>query len=531
MDLTLLGTKPISTDKPAGADVRYDPAYDELQAEVDKLVSPAAGPVDWEKVGRFAGDILMNKSKDLLVASYLAVALIHTKRSDGFSVGLKLYLELMERFWEELFPEKIRLRGRVRALEWWLEKTVAALRQVQDHSFAPKQLTQIKENLDRLDNFLGEHLENAPSLSPIRDYFNAISTGPTEKEETLAPPRAPTETAEGEPASAALQQREPREPQQLDSARGIASPQEAGKALSDGLLKISAASFYLWQQDPASPQAYRLTRKTSWYAVDELPPASDGQTRIAPPPSQVKNLLFDLRDKDDAEALLQAAETRQPQYIFWIDLNYLVAEALARLGSGFDRARQAVCQETAFLLERLPGLEELSFSDGSPFAALETRRWLKGIAFRAATSDASPLTMEEDSVTGPGKEEVIAAKIAELQQMVHRGQLIESLEVVQGKLRNSTSQRENLLWRLSLSKMLMDVGKARLALPHLEQVLKDIAGHGLELYDPGLAMRGLKLAWLAFEGQPEQRFKDRAQDVLHQIGRLDMPEMARLIKG
>ena len=525
MDLSAPGRKPISTDTPAGADVRYDPAYDELQSEVDKLSSPAAGPVDWEKVGRFASDILTNKSKDLLVASYLAVALIHTKRSDGFSAGLKLYLELMERFWEELYPQKIRMRGRVRALEWWLEKTEAALRQVQDLYFAPDQLALIKENLDRLDNFLGEHLENAPSLASLMEYIKAISTGPTEKEETRAPPRAPSETAEGEPASAALQPREP------DSARGITSPQEAGKALSDGLLKISAASFYLWQQDPANPQAYRLTRKTSWYAVDALPPAPDGQTRIAPPPSQVKNLLFDLRDNGNAEALLQAAETRQPQYIFWIDLNYLVAQALARLGSRFDRARQAVCQETAFLLERLPGLEELSFSDGSPFAALETRRWLKEIAFRAAPSDASTLTLEENSATEPGKEEIIAAQIAELQLMLHRGQLIEALEVVQGKLRDSTSRRENLLWRLSLSQMLLDVGKARLALPHLEQVLKDIAGHGLELYDPDLAMRGLKLAWLAFEGQPEPRFKDQAQDVLHQIGRLDMPEMARLIKG
>jgi type VI secretion system protein VasJ len=529
MDLLALGKQPISPDKPAGADVRYDPAYDELQSEVDKLSSPAAGPVDWEKVGRFASDILMNKSKDLLVASYLAVALIHTRRNDGFSVGLKLYLELMERFWEELYPQKIRMRGRVRALEWWLEKTEAALRQVQGLIFTPEQLALIKENLDRLEKFLGEHLENAPTLSAVRDYFNAISTGATEKEETQAPARAPTETAEGKPASAALQQREP---QNLDSARGITSPQEAGKALSDGLLKISSASFYLWQQDPASPQAYRLTRKTSWYAVDELPPASDGQTRIAPPPAQVKNLLFELRDNGDAEALLQAAETRQPQYIFWIDLNRLVAEALARLGSRFDRARQAVCQETAFLLERLPGLEVLSFSDGSPFATPDTRNWLKGIAFRASPTAHSPLpASEENSAPGPGKEEVIATKIAELRQMMHRGQLIEALEVVQGKLRDSPSLRENLLWRLSLCQMLVDVGKARLALPHLEQVLRDIAGHGLELYDPGLAMRGLKLAWLAFEGQSEQRFKDQAQDVLHQIGRLDMPEMVRLIKG
>jgi len=136
-----------------------------------------------------------------------------------------------------------------------------------------------------------------------------------------------------------------------------------------------------------------------------------------------------------------------------------------------------------------------------------------------------------DSVAEAGAEAVIEKKIGELQQLVRKGKLIEAMETVQQKLRASASQRENLLWRLSLSQMLVDVGKSRLALPHLEQVLADIALHGLEEYDPNLAMRGLKLAWLAFDSQTEQKFKDQAQDVLHQIGRFDMPEMVRLSKG
>ncbi|MBC8017923.1 MAG: type VI secretion system protein TssA [Verrucomicrobia bacterium] len=529
MDLSALGRQPISTDKPAGADVRYDPAYDELQAEVDKLSSPtAAGSVNWEKVGRYATDILMNKSKDLLVASYLAVALIHTRRNDGFTVGLKAYQELIERFWEELYPQKVRMRGRVRAIEWWLEKTEAALRQVKELSFPPDQLALIKENLNRLDNFLGEHLESCPSLAPIKEYFNGLSPGAADRLEAEVPTRVFSEPVEEKPAAAAAHQQQ--EPHDVAVLKEITSQQEAGKALSDGLMKISEASFYLWQQDLAGPQAYRLTRKTAWYAVDELPPAANGQTRIPPPSSQVKNLLFDLRNNGDAEALLKAAETRLPQYIFWIDLNRLAAEALARLGSRFEKAHDAVCQETAFLLHRLPGLEELSFSDGTPFATPDTRQWLKGIVFRGAQPDTSPLG-EADSAAEEGAEALIEKKIGELQQLVRKGKLIEAMEAVQQKLRSSSSQRENLLWRLSLSQMLVDVGKSGFALPHLEQVLKDIARHGLEEYDPKLAMRGFKLAWLAFDSQPEQKFKDRALEVLHQIGRLDMPEMVRLTKG
>ena len=528
MDLSALGKQPISTDKPCGSDVRYDPAYDELQTEVDKLSSPAAtGSVNWEKVVRFATDILMNKSKDLLVAGYLAVALIHTRRNDGFAVGLKVYQELVERFWEDLYPQKTRMRGRVRSIEWWLEKTEAALKQVKDLSFPPDQLALIKESLSRLDSFLGEHLENSPSLAPIKEYFTTISPGVVETAEIDSQTRAVPETPEEKPALSVSNQKQAAH--DFAVIKEITSQHEAGKVLSDGLMKISEASFYLWQQDLAGPQIYRLTRKAAWYAVDELPPASKGQTKIPPPPSQVKNLLFDLRNNGDAEALLKAAETRLPQYIFWIDINRLVAEALARLGSRFERAHDAVCQETAFLLHRLPGLEELSFSDGTPFATPDTRQWLKGIVFQGAQSGTPPLNAA-DSDPETGVEALIEKKISELQQLVRKGKLIEAMEVIQQKLRNSSSRRENLLWRLSLSQMLVDVGKSRLALPHLEQVLKEIARHALEEYDPSLAMRGFKLAWLAFDSQTEHKFKDRAQEVLHQIGRFDMPEMVRLSK-
>lgn len=529
MDLSALGKQPINTEKPAGTDVRYDPAYDELQSEVDKLSSPAAaGSVNWEKVVRFATDILMNKSKDLLVASYLAVALIHTRRNDGFTVGLKVYQELIERFWDELYPQKIRMRGRVRAIEWWLEKAEAALKQGKELSFPPEQLSLIKENLGRLDSFLGEHLESCPSLAPIKEYFNNLNPGAVEAAAMEAPTRIIPEQAAEKPAvSAATQQQETHN---ATPFKEITSQHEAGKALSAGLMKISEASFFLWQQDLASPQIYRLTRKTAWYAAEELPPAINGQTRIPAPPSPEKNLLFDLRNNGDAEALLKAAETRLPQYIFWIDLNRLAAEALARLGSRFEKAHEAVCQETAFLLHRLPGLEELSFSDGTPFATPDTRQWLKGISLQGIQAG-SVTPGGEGSEAGAETETVIAKKIGELQQLVRKGKLIEAMETVQQKLRASSSRRENLHWRLSLSQMLVDVGKTRLALPHLEQVLADIDLHGLEEYDPNLAMRGFKLAWLAFDSQSEPKFKERAQEVLHQIGRFDMPEMVRLTKG
>ena len=51
MDLLSLGNDPVSAAQPAGVDARYDRKFEEVQAEVDKVSSPAAiEPTDWEKV-------------------------------------------------------------------------------------------------------------------------------------------------------------------------------------------------------------------------------------------------------------------------------------------------------------------------------------------------------------------------------------------------------------------------------------------------------------------------------------------------
>ena len=59
MDLLQLGKNPIQPDQPAGAEIRYSPEYEALQAEMDKLSLPRlAGTMDWEKVVVQASAIL-----------------------------------------------------------------------------------------------------------------------------------------------------------------------------------------------------------------------------------------------------------------------------------------------------------------------------------------------------------------------------------------------------------------------------------------------------------------------------------------
>jgi len=320
-----------------------------------------------------------------------------------------------------------------------------------------------------------------------------------------------------------------REPEKEKPSNTPASGQDAGVMVSEALKSLQEASFRIRQQDPASPQPYRLARKAAWYSVEALPPSVNGRTRIPPPSTVEKKLLIDLRNNGDAEALLKAAEARLPEYIFWMDLNRFSADSLSRLGNRYQKAHDAVCQETAFLLHRLPGIDDLCFSDGTPFAAPETRSWLRGIAVRCGSGDVAPTT-----VPSPFQEGVVEddreKTIEELRMLIRKGKMIDAVETGQRKVRDASSSREKILWRLALARMLVTVGKTKLSLPYLEQVLEDIDRYRLEEYDPGLALRGLSLCRQTFAAQEDARFKDRADYMLHRIGRLDMPEMVRLAK-
>ena len=128
-------------------------------------------------------------------------------------------------------------------------------------------------------------------------------------------------------------------------------------------------------------------------------------------------------------------------------------------------------------------------------------------------------------------EDRIAREIADAQTLIRKGRLLEALDTLQQKLNRASSSRERVLLRLAISRMLIDARQGKLALPHLEQVLRDIDTYRLEEYEPALTLRGLKLALSGLESQTEPSFKVKTADVLYRIARLDMAEAIRLGKS
>jgi len=510
MELLLIGKTPISPDSPTGSDLRYEPEYEEIQNEIDKLSSPSASNVvNWKRVIDLGTEILSKKSKDILIASYLGVGLVNAKQLEGLDISINIFADLIETFWENLYPPKKRMKGRLNAMQWWVEKCELNLTDIKPPPMQQKDVDKIKGNLQRIESLLAEYTQTPINFEPIKRFINSIPIKPESK--------SVSETSKGDEGK--------------ESKRDIGvlpdeieTPKDANRVLASGFQRVRQVAAYLQQQDPANPNAYRLMRLAAWGTIETLPPAVNGKTQIPPPPVQIKNILADLSSKGEWENLLKSAEQKVSQFIFWLDLNCYVALALEKLPEKYKKAYDAVCLETAFFIKRLKGLESFTFSDNTPMAALDTKKWLKEISLQTGGSGA-PST-GGDTGGDPFQQELQRA-----QELARGQQVDEAVGLLQNHLMRSFSHKERLMWRMELSQMLINYKRARVALPHLHQILEDIETYRLEEWDPELSLKGLRIVWKGFNAQKDTGSKARVLEVLDRIAKLNPSEAMSIEKG
>ncbi len=353
IDLARLGKDPVRPDRPAGDDAKYDTRFDELQAEVQKSVSVIGGAPDWTRIALLASDILASASKDLVTAGYLAVALVYTRQAEGFVTGCGIMLDLIENYWNDGYPAKARTRGRSRAIAWWIEKSAEALKKWNGIALAADSAARLCERFETVHPFLRGQLEDCPSFAPLITLIRLAGERSLVQESGAAADR---------PRPANPAPRAARTPSELDVKRALNNWAEDSRRLS---VLLSA-------QDLANPLVYRLNRLALWLGVNELPPATQGRTLLEPPEPRIVDRLRQLERAGDYPALLEAAEAEASRFIFWFDVQRYAAQALLAQGERFAAAAETVQQETRQFLHLLPGLEILSFSDGTPFADPQT---------------------------------------------------------------------------------------------------------------------------------------------------------------
>ncbi|MBI3596685.1 MAG: type VI secretion system domain-containing protein, partial [Nitrospirae bacterium] len=205
------------------------------------------------------------------------------------------------------------------------------------------------------------------------------------------------------------------------------------------------------------------------------------------------------------------------------------ALALTRLGPSFATAKEAVSAEVRTLLRRLPALLDCRFSDGTPFAAPDTRSWIEREVSLSGDGSAPPASAAKES-----------DRLAEVREkadlLLRERKAKEAIALYHGKIAEAPASRDRFVLRLELARLSLQSGFPRLAFSQLDALDREMDRYALEEWDPPLALEVLRVFWSVLKRLREDvqdgggEWDHRAEMVRVRICRLD-PIMALELGG
>ena len=359
---------------PAGVDAADIPEFADITQEIARIGLGGVRAVDWGRVAANAVLILRERSKNLRVAAYLAYGLYETRGLKGLGVGIGVIADMCDAFWDDLHPPLGRLRGRVLAMEWLAERVLAALDRgdtKMDASDCESALGQTERLVATLTGRCADAGDAMNRLVPVlrarRDTLVRTADARRRLDEASLLRTASASSVEARTTGA---QRSRVSDDQAARRERDRSVREVGRSMLE-------AARDLRNGDIADVRAYTLQRAAIWLPVRDLPPSIDDRTELPPPAAEVRGAIAAAMTAGDSAGALSMCEDAATDSLFWFDAHRIAAEALSAMGHA--PAARAVRAQTGALLRRLPGLGDLRFNDGTPFAQPVTRQWL-GIA-------------------------------------------------------------------------------------------------------------------------------------------------------
>ena len=518
---------------PAGASVAYDDDFLAVKAHIDamqrlggridpsraltgaeEIYEPSDAP-DFEFVAATGREILTDRSKDLRTACYVALALSRTHGVKGLTAGLQGIDALTTSYWKEMYPPPDRRRGRRRILAFLIEQLRDALPpdpspadvEPEDAAGLPAAIRCLDALTDRWERLMGEASPSTPGLrkrlcalqtvaeavtsserdEPERDEPDA-SSSPNPSSPTPSSPQRPT-SASSAPASVPAEPPSPAAPP-ADAPPGGTEPAGSDPPTEADLLRWAGR---LLDEDATDPRSYRLLRLLRWDPISRTPPHEKTRTSLPAPAPSRREALLRLFDAGNDALFLEQAEAafQQPPFHFWLDLQHLLCKALHRAGPSFRSAHDAVRTEILRLFHRFPALLDLRFSDDTPLARPETKRWITqqpapspppGAPSDGTSTGAS--AAGDPTVVAPETDAVASALSAATDRLSRDG-LAAALQHLQDAS-SDRSARTRFRVRLGMAALCMEDGAPRLAYPLLQSLAAEGRRRNLDRWNPDL---------------------------------------------
>ncbi len=568
--------QPIAGSNPAGANLRYDPIYDKIkearreEEDVDQGDWKRTRKVaDWPLVIKLSGEALATKSKDLQIAAWLTEALLKQESLGGLRVGLELLRRMLEKFWEQLYPELEGGDAELRAgpLTWVGRYLDAGVRTVpltkaghhmlkykesrtvgyEAEAKADEKKQAAREAAISEKKLTAEEFDKAFEATPKAFYkqivtdldgcakaIHELDAFGQQKFGDAAPGYGSLSQALEEVQDAARQLLEKRlqtDPDPIDAVAGGGGSGPAGggaagplapepTSVEDAAGRIASAARFLRRHDPRNPAPYLMVRGFRWGELRAGGPDLDPRLLAAPPTHVRTHLKTLLLDQKWAE-LLDAGETimSTPNGRGWLDLQRYELTAAEMLGPEYQYVRGAIRGSLVGLLRDFPTLPDLTLMDDTATANVETRTWLQnGGLIAAAAEGAEPA--RAGSAAPESRPRFGRAAFDRAMDEVRAGQPQKGIELLMREAEQEKSSRARFLRRSEAAQIMVDGGLEAVALPILKELLEQIEAHKLDDWEAGDAVaRPMGLLYRCLEklgGDAEMK-----DNLYRQICRLD----------
>jgi type VI secretion system protein VasJ len=495
----------VSQENFAGEDVRFSIDYEALESELGKAQSMhESGQIDWLKIRDNSEKLLRTQSKDLRVGAWLTWALYQRESFQGLLAGLGLLHHLCENHWPEIYPSKPRTRSA--AISW----LVPRLEQVLNENIAIKEqlplFRRLVEHLEGLDVACTEHLgDDAPLLLPIsRRLKNLVQ-------------RAADNQPEPGVVSAAVAQVKQAATQLFTPGAPIDNEKEAHKALRAQQENARPLCAWWLKQKATDLRALRLNRTLLWLPIDAVPERNAEQiTALRGLPADKLKSFQDRYDQAKYADLLVELEASLAKAPFWFDGQRMVWECLQNLSA--EMAMREVEIHFALLIQRLPGIIELRFHDGAPFADPATRVWLS-----------AQVMPHLQSASAPRKAEVVDTQPAwelaleEVLPILRKDGLKAAVQILKQNLQSAQGGRVRFFWQFALARLCFMAKKYELAKTQLESLDQTLQDSGLHAWEPDLALQVLHLLHSCCELLPQNHaVRERKEEIYRRLCHLDL---------
>ncbi|CAM0555024.1 type VI secretion system protein TssA [Vreelandella titanicae] len=446
--------------------------YLRLEAEMMKVGSLQHQDVDWDTAEALAITMLSHKGKDLKVLGHLLHCLQHEGNGVRFALSLRLLAGCLEAWWALAYPFN-GARGaklRPRLFQQFTQRTLKLAAGLDFHN-AEDEFLACRHSLENLQTLAADKQLPADSLDELMRLLDEKQPN----QNRAASDSQGGNASGGDARTAASSSSSGAE--KVEQPGGAKVPElrlEAGneRANRQSLLKMAD---FLNEQNPGEPLAYRLRRYAIWSAIQALPAAREGgRTELAPVAADRVADYREALSRGGDEALWQRIEKSVAVSPYWLEGHRLSAELAKRLGR--PRCAEAIRDESVRFVERLPGIESLTFNDGSPFLDKETQQWLYSGAGNGVND-------------GAGGGEAWHAGLEEARSYMGSEGLGPALQVLDQGLASARSLRESTYWRLASADLLQEAGLETLAQQHYSTLHQTVNELDLEQWEPALVSR------------------------------------------